>query len=119
MQHHTATHLLNAALKKILPVSGQRGSSVSKDSLSYECSIFGNKLNPKDAQMIEKLVNDTIKAKVPVKTKSINMLQLLAADDIVTIPGEIYPDDKIRVVEIDGDELKSKYFIFNLNFLLF
>lgn len=69
MRHQTATHLLNAALKKILPAVGQRGSSVFKDGLTFECSIFGKKLSLQEVTDIENYVNETIKANIPVKKK--------------------------------------------------
>ena len=108
MRHHTATHLLNAALKRILPVVGQRGSYVYKDGLVFECSIFGRKLSNQDVTNIESYINQTIKADVPVKTKTVNILQMLREDNLTMIPGEIYPDNGIRIVEINSDIIVSK-----------
>lgn len=109
MRHHTAAHLLNAAMQKILPVVGQRGSDVSKDQLHFECSVYGRKLTVDDVIAIENSVNQIIKADVPVKTKTVNILQMLKEDNLTVIPGEVYPDTGIRIVEINSDTLNSKY----------
>lgn len=108
MRHHTAAHLLNASLQQILPVLGQRGSDVFKDSLNFECSVFGRKLSIEDVNKIEKAVNEVIKADVPVKTKTVNILQMLNEDNLTVVPGEVYPDTGIRIVEINSSILNSK-----------
>ncbi|XP_023245739.1 alanine--tRNA ligase, mitochondrial isoform X2 [Copidosoma floridanum] len=108
MRNHTAAHLLNAAVQKLLPVVGQRGSDVLKDHLRFECSVFGRKLSVQDVSTIEKSVNDVIEADVPVKTKTLNILEMFKEDNLTLIPGEVYPDTGIRVVEINSDILNSK-----------
>ncbi|KAJ8673583.1 hypothetical protein QAD02_004845 [Eretmocerus hayati] len=108
MRNHTAVHLLNAALRKILPVVGQRGSHVYKDGFSFECSTFGRKLSTSDILEIETYINNVIDADVPVKTKTVNVLQMLKEDDLTLIPGEVYPDSNIRIVEVNSDALRSK-----------
>lgn len=108
MRHHTAAHLLHAALKKILPATGQSGADVLRDMLSFECSIFGKKLSLKDVEDIENCVNDCIRRDVPVKTKTVNLLEMLKEDGLTFIPGEVYPDTGIRLIEINDEDLKSK-----------
>ncbi|XP_016840617.1 alanine--tRNA ligase, mitochondrial [Nasonia vitripennis] len=108
MRHHTATHLLNASLQQILPVVGQRGSDVSKDFLNFECSVFGRKLSREDVVKIEKSINEVIAANVPVKTKTVDILQMLNEDNLTVVPGEVYPDTGIRIVEINSPALSSK-----------
>jgi alanyl-tRNA synthetase len=110
MRHHTAVHLLNAALQKILPVIGQRGSNVQKDILQFECSTFGKKLSIDDIIAIEKLVNEAIRANVPVQTKIVNFLEMLNEKNLTIIPGETYPDAGIRIIEVNNGILNSKYY---------
>ena len=109
MRNHTATHLLNASLQKMLPVVGQRGSDVQKTYLHFECSVFGKKLSINDVIAIEKSINETIEANVPVKTSTMNILQMLSESNVTVVPGEVYPDTGIRIVEINSDILNSKY----------
>lgn len=107
MRHHTATHLVNAALRKILSVTGQRGSSVSKDSLDFQFSVFGETLNTDHVEKIESLVNDAVRADLPVKTRTVDALGLGREENVTLVPGEVYPDTGIRIVEISGDDFKS------------
>ncbi|XP_046617355.1 alanine--tRNA ligase, mitochondrial isoform X1 [Neodiprion virginianus] len=107
MRHHTSTHLINAALHKILPATGQRGSNVAKDSLDLQFSVFGEKLSPKDIETVETLINKSINADVAVKTRTIDALGLTSEENITLVPGEVYPDTGIRIVEIIGQDLQS------------
>lgn len=107
MRHHTATHLLNSSLRKILPVTGQQGSTVSKDGLYFQFHVFGDTLSPSHIKSMEKLINDTIDADVAVKTRTVDALGLTMEEDITLVPGGVYPDKEIRIVEIVGPDLKS------------
>ncbi|KAK2585147.1 hypothetical protein KPH14_008653 [Odynerus spinipes] len=108
MRHHTATHLLNAALKIIFPAVYQRNSVIVKNNLKFQFSSFKDLVTLEDIATIERLVNNVIQANVTVKVKTLNLLQLLAENNVTTVPGEIYPDTGIRMIEIDTNELKSK-----------
>lgn len=108
MRNHTATHLLNAALRKVLPSIQQSGSYVERDKLSFECSLFGQKLTKERVEEVENLVNNCIECDVPVRKKVINMSEMMTEDDLTIIPGENYPMTGIRITDIDSLELKSK-----------
>jgi len=63
---HTATHLLNAALRKIVdPNIMQRGSNITAERLRFDFNL-DRKLTPEELVEIEKFVNDVIKADIPV-----------------------------------------------------
>ena len=63
---HTATHLLHAALRKVLGDEvAQKGSNITAERLRFDFS-FGRKLTPEELQEVERLVNEAIDAKVPV-----------------------------------------------------
>jgi len=63
---HTATHLLNAALRKIVdPNIMQRGSNITAERLRFDFNL-DRKLTPEELVEIEKFVNDAIKADIPV-----------------------------------------------------
>ena len=63
---HTATHLLHAALRKVLgPEVAQKGSNITAERLRFDFS-FGRKMTPEELQEVERLVNEAIDAKVPV-----------------------------------------------------
>ena len=63
---HTATHLLHAALRKVLGDEvAQKGSNITAERLRFDFS-FGRKVTPEELAEVEKLVNEAIQAKVPV-----------------------------------------------------
>ena len=63
---HTATHLLQAALRKVLGDEvAQKGSNITSERLRFDFS-FGRKMTPEEIAEVERLVNVAIDAKVPV-----------------------------------------------------
>ncbi len=63
---HTATHLLHAALRKVLGDEvAQKGSNITAERLRFEFS-FGRKMTAEEIAEVERLVNVAIQAKVPV-----------------------------------------------------
>ena len=63
---HTATHLLNAALRKIVsPDIQQKGSNITAERLRFDFNL-DRKVTPEELAEIEKFVNDAIKAAIPV-----------------------------------------------------
>ena len=64
---HSATHLLQAALRKVLNDStiSQRGSNITAERLRFDFS-FGRKLTKEELQQVEDLVNQWIQAKAPI-----------------------------------------------------
>ncbi|HIV30129.1 MAG TPA: hypothetical protein IAB20_04380 [Candidatus Pullichristensenella excrementipullorum] len=63
---HTATHLLHAALRKVLGNEvAQKGSNITAERLRFDFS-FGRKMTPEELAEVERLVNEAIQANVPV-----------------------------------------------------
>ena len=63
---HTATHLLQAALRKVLNTDvEQRGSRVAPDSVRFDFS-FGRAMTEEEKTQVEDLVNSWIAADMPV-----------------------------------------------------
>ncbi|XP_012275682.1 alanine--tRNA ligase, mitochondrial isoform X2 [Orussus abietinus] len=108
MRHHTATHLLHAALRQVMPVVRQRSCTVTKENLTFTISLLGEELSFNNLMVVQDRVNDIIKANVPVNTRIADSLKLLSEDDLVLVPGEIYPLTGIRIVEINDSSLTSK-----------
>ena len=70
---HTATHLLQAALRKILGNHvEQRGSNITAERLRFDFS-HPDKVTPEQLSEAEKLVNDAIKADIEVKCEEMTL----------------------------------------------
>ena len=66
-KYHTATHLLNAALKQILgPHVHQKGSNITVDRMRFDFS-HPTKMTDEEKQKTEDLVNQWIKEAIPVE----------------------------------------------------
>ena len=66
-KYHTATHLLNAALKQVLGSHvHQRGRNITAERMRFDFS-HDSKLTPEEKQKIEDLVNEWIKQAIPVE----------------------------------------------------
>ncbi|MBQ4085313.1 MAG: hypothetical protein IJC54_01920, partial [Clostridia bacterium] len=60
---HTATHLLQAALRKVLGDEvAQKGSNITSERLRFDFT-FGRKMTPEEIAEVQKLVNEYIEAK--------------------------------------------------------
>ena len=66
-KYHTATHLLNAALKKVLgPHVHQKGSNITAERMRFDFS-HNSKMTDEEKQKTEDLVNEYIKMAIPVE----------------------------------------------------
>ena len=70
---HTATHLLNAALRKLVSEDiRQKGSNITPERLRFDFNL-DRKLTPEELAAIEKYVNDAIKADIPVVCEEMSL----------------------------------------------
>jgi len=108
MKHHTAAHLLNAAMKHVMQVAHQRSCAVDVDSLKLQFNSFGEQLISEQMKIIEDCINNNIESRAAVTVHTLNSLELLKQNDITLLPGEIYPYTGIRIIEINTEDLKTK-----------
>ncbi len=95
--NHTATHLLQAALRQILGDHiKQAGSLVAPDKLRFDFTHFTNVL-PDELAKIEALMNKKIREDLEVSTKVMNLDE--AVKIAVALFGEKY-DQEVRVVQV-------------------
>ncbi len=72
-KYHTATHLLNAALKIVCsPDIQQKGSNINEERLRFDFN-FARKLTPEEVERVENLINEQIKLNIPVVLKEMSL----------------------------------------------
>lgn len=107
--HHTGTHLLNMAVRKVMnTVVYQKSSSVREESLRMELGVIGSvRLDREHIKEIEKRVSDCIAMGAAVQTRIVQYDDIATRTDIVTVPGEIYPEQDLRLISIESAGGKS------------
>mgnify|MGYP003693915413 CR=1 FL=1 len=99
-QHHTGTHLLHAALRRVLGTHvGQAGSLVAPDHLRFDFS-HGAGLKDNEVEQVEQLVNEQVQANVVVSPSEMDLQDALKSGAMALF-GEKY-GDRVRVIRI-GD----------------
>jgi alanyl-tRNA synthetase len=98
--HHTATHLLQAALKQVVdPAIGQAGSLVDFERLRFDFHC-PRAVTPAELEQIEALINGWIADAHALEVRSMAIEQARSAGAVAMF-GEKY-GDVVRVVDVPG-----------------
>ncbi len=104
MLNHSATHLMHAALRRVLGEHvQQKGSLVDADKLRFDFSHY-QPLTPEEISEIETLVNDEIRGNVATRVELMGMEDARKAGAIALF-GEKYGDE-VRVLKIGSDSIE-------------
>ena len=102
-KYHTATHLLHASLRKILGDHVvQSGSNITSERLRFDFT-HPDKVTPQQLQQVEALVNDQIRAALPVTHQTIPFADA-KNQGALFLAGHTYPDMvTVYIVGSDAD----------------
>jgi len=90
-RYHTATHLMNAALRKVLGENvWQKGSNITEERARFDFT-HDKKMTDEEKRQVEELVNDWIKRDMPVK-KDIMPIEEAKKLNAIGVFGEKYGD---------------------------
>ncbi|MDO8611202.1 MAG: alanine--tRNA ligase [Dehalococcoidia bacterium] len=100
MRNHTGTHLLHAALRKVLGTHvRQAGSLVAPDHLRFDFT-HTEPLSEEQVAEVQRLVNEKIRQDLPVDTRQTTYDQAMA-EGVLAFFGEKYGEE-VRVVEVNS-----------------
>ncbi len=106
MRNHTATHLLNWALRYVLGDHvEQRGSLVDADKTRFDFT-HDKPLSAAEITEIEQLVNDRIYSDWPVTAVTVPLAEAKKIEGVRAVFGEKYPDP-VRVLLIGATKLED------------
>ena len=96
---HTATHLLNAALKSVLndPEINQKGSNITVERLRFDFN-FGRKLTAEELAAVEAWVNEAIAADVEVTLETMTYEQAKEAGAIGVFTNKYGEEVKVYTI---------------------
>lgn len=107
---HTATHLLNEALRQVLknPDIKQKGSNITPERLRFDFN-FPRKLTSEEIKKVEEWVNDKIKKNLVVKREEMSLKEALDSGAQAEF-GTKYPE-RVSVYTVLENEKNPKSFV--------
>lgn len=106
-QHHTATHIIGAAARKILGSHiNQAGAKKDVDKAHIDLTHY-KALSEEEIEMIEKEANKIISEKIPISSSFKPRTEAEIAYGMNIYQGGAVPGKNIRIVDIDGIDVQA------------
>ncbi len=107
MKHHTGTHVVNGALRKLFGEHiWQAGSQLRINEARFDFSHYKS-ITEQEIKEIEKLANEFIKREIPVEKKVMTRNDAERTYGFRLYQGGVPPGNKIRVLNIPGIDVEA------------
>ncbi|MCI4339519.1 MAG: alanine--tRNA ligase [Thermoplasmata archaeon] len=107
MQHHTATHLLNGALREVLgPHVWQTGAYKGTESARIDITHY-KALSREELRKVERRVNEVVREDRPVKSYFEARNEAERRFGFTLYQGGAVPGRELRIVEIEGIDVEA------------
>lgn len=108
--HHSTIHLLNRSIRDTLKcLVYQKSSGASTHGSKLEVGVIGGaRLDRINVAKVEEQIRQLIKRGCPVETSIIDYETILEDGNITTVPGEVYPENNLRLLSIVDDHFQSR-----------
>ncbi|XP_064638396.1 alanine--tRNA ligase, cytoplasmic-like isoform X2 [Lineus longissimus] len=104
MCNHTATHMVNHALRQVFKNVHQKGSVVTSDRLSFDFNCLETVDRAKIAQ-IQETVDELIRGEYSTHRETLPLDVAMGLPGLCTLQDEVYPQD-VNVISIGADVSK-------------
>jgi len=107
MKHHTATHVVNGAARRVLGQHiWQAGSQKDVDKARLDISHF-KRISLEEMHEIERLANEAVIRNIPVKTMFLPRMEAERKYGFRLYQGGVVPGKEIRIVKTEGWEVEA------------
>jgi alanyl-tRNA synthetase len=107
MAHHTGTHILLGALRRVLGDHvWQQGAQKGQERSRLDISHF-KRITPEQIREIERLCNQIVRENRPVRSMWVDRVEAERRHGFVLYQGGVIPGKRLRIVEIDGWDVQA------------
>src|SRR5439155_1158629 len=101
-KHHTATHIINAAARKVLGFHVWQNSAFKDENEAHLDITHFEALNEQEVERIENFANDVVKKNIPIKIAEYPREEAEKKFGFRSYQGGDIPEKNLRIIEIPG-----------------